>query len=89
VATRQLTITIDEELYDTTALLAEASAETSLSTYIIDAIAYTNRVRMGLPETQVKIRGWQQKKANTIERVIHACQRQVQYENDKREGKGQ
>jgi hypothetical protein len=88
MATRRITIDVDEELFDTTSLLAEASAETTLNVYVIDAISYVNRMRMGLPETKGKISQWWERKHATVERVAERCEEQLAYEQRRRVGAG-
>lgn len=85
MATRTITIEVDEDLFETTSLLSEAAAETSLNVYIIDAIGYVNRMRMGLPETKVRISEWWEKKHRVVERVAERCNEQLEYERRERE----
>lgn len=88
MATRKIIVELDEELFDTTALLAEASAETSVRVYVIEAISYANHMRMGLPETKQQIARWWERKHNTVERVTERCEEQLKYEERRRVGAG-
>lgn len=84
MATKRVTIELDDELFDTTSLLAEAAAETSLNNYIVESVIYMNNMRAGLPETKMKIQQHHEHLRDVVARVIDKCDRQIAHELDKR-----